>query len=332
MAAISALPFFGGELSTFVASDSNTTETTNATYFNSTYSRCAVACLGSATFARSPSWPSAADFWMHDVLYSGNYNGGGSPIFIFYNGATVVAQIVMSGSNPSCTAYTLQSGSLTSVGTFHIELQLLNTLDIHIVAGGSGSFTVYVAGAQLFTSTGLNHSGWSGITSLAFSGWNGQYGNAVDTNHSQVICDTTSTVGRILITDVFDTESSTNDAWTGVGTSKLTSVTQIPYNDADYMYAATTGLADTFYQSTLNLGTYNVLARGVGARARLQGAGPANIELCLRSAGTNYVSSPIALTTGYDSYFNSWTTDPATSSTWTPSAAAAIELGVKSLT
>ena len=332
MSTISALPFFGGELSTFIASDGNTYETTDSTYFNSSYSRCAIGCLGGTTFARSPSWPSAADFWMHDVLYSGNYNGGGSPIFIFYNGATVVAQIVMSGSNPSCTAYTLQSGSLTSVGTFHIELQLLNTLDIHIVAGGSGSFTVYVAGAQLFTSTGLNHSGWSGITSLVFSGWNGQYGNAVDTNHSQVICDTTSTIGHILVTDRFDTESATNNGWTGVGTTKVGDMSAIPLNDANYMYAASADLTDTFYQSTLNLSSYNVLARGVAARARVQGAGPANIKLCLCLGGTNYVSTAISLSAGYDSYFNSWTVDPATSSAWTSSAAAAIELGVQSST
>ena len=124
-----------------------------------------------------------------------------------------------------------------------------------------------------------------------------------------------------------------NTGWTGSGgPSKLADINDVPNSDITFIYAASASLTDTFYQSTLNLGTYYILGRAVSARARVQGAGPANIKLTVRTGGTNYTTSNIALSPGYTAVAYTWTSNPATSAAWTDAQAQAVELGVQSAT
>ena len=208
----------------------------------------------------------------------------------------------------------------------------LQTADVQLTAGGSGTAGLYLAGTLVASGTGLNHAGFSGVTQIGLFGFSG--GNyAYSTLWSQVICDTSSTVGRFLITDNFDTESAVNTGWTGSGgASKLADINDVPNSDISFIYAAAAGLTDTFYQSTLNLGAYYILGRAVSARARVQGAGPANIKLTTRVSGTNYTTANIALSPGYTATAYTWTVNPATSAPWTVTQAQGIELGVQSAT
>jgi hypothetical protein len=227
---------------------------------------------------------------------------------------------------------TLQGGTMTNVGSAVPFTPTLQTVDVQLTAGASGTAALYLGGTLSASGSGLSHSGFSGVTQIGLYGL-AQGSIQAYAFYSQVICDTTSTVGRFLITDNFDTESAANNGWTGSGgATKLADINDVPNNDSTFIYAASASLTDTFYQSTLSLGTYTILGRAVSARARVQGAGPANIKLTTRVSGTNYVTANIALGAGYTATAYTWTVNPATSGAWSPGTAAAAELGVQSAT
>ena len=343
MTSIAALPFFGGELSAFSPSDAYCNESTDTTTFDATYSRASIVCSNRYTTATSPTWSSASPFWFHGSARFSQRTGGGQPnnnCLLFYNGATLIAQLLVSypaGNQwhwSSLTLSTLQNGVMTAVATGQVSNDLVEQIDINLVGGASGSAALYTANALVGSATGLNHTAWAGVTSMAIIATDDNNFGIVTTNYwSQIICDTVCTIGRNVWTDNFTNESATNTGWSvyGGGT-KLANVNKIVYDDSTGITSSTTGQTDTFYQSGQSFGTYNVLARGVSSRSSYAGTAPTQVKLTVRVSSTNYVSSAVALTTAYQPAFNPWTTNPNTSAAWTASNAAGIEAGVQSLT
>ena len=341
------LPFFAGELSAFTPSDSSVTESTSGNY-SSTFSRCCIYAQNRYATATSPTWAAAATLWFHAFMVPNARSGGGQPqntCLNFYSGSTVVAQLFVNTFNSSIftwdqlTLKTLQGGAMTALSPVYIPTNTLGNatlqnLDVMLVAGASGSAAVYMGGTKLASATGLNHASWSGVTGIVLVALDdNNFGIVTNVSWSQIICDTTCTIGRAVVTDNFSSESATNTGWsTYGGGTKLANINEVVLSDATGITSSTTGQIDTFYQSGLSYGTYNVLARGVSARAGYLLAAPTQVRLAIRVSSTNYLSSPTALATYYQATYNSWTTNPATSAAWTASAAAAIEAGVQSLT
>ena len=341
------LPFFAGELSAFDPSDSSVTETTSGNY-NSAFSRCALALGNRFSTATSPTWSAVTTLWFHAAMSPNSRSGGGQPqntCLNFYSGSTVVAQLFVNTFTGSIftwdtlTLKTLQGGVMTALTPVYIPTDqfgsaALQLVDIMLVGGGSGSAALYLSGTQVASATGLNHGSWPGITGVAVVALDDNfYGIVTNVSWSQIICDTTCTIGRVVITDNFSSESATNTGWsTYGGGTKLANINEVVLSDATGITSSTTGQVDTFYQSGLSYGTYNVLARAVSSRAAYTPTAPTQVELVIRVSSTNYLSSPVALATYYQATFNSWTTNPATSAAWTASAAASIEAGVQSLT
>ena len=343
MATVS-LPFFGGELSSFSTTTTGVSEVTSANTYDTTCSRCALAVGYYYGLAATPVWASASTLWFHGVVsqfYGYNSSPSGTVMY-FYNGSTLVAQVTSANTNVSATLQlqTLQSGVMTNVGsTYTITNSLgstsaLYTIDINLVAGSSGQATFYVNGASVASATGLNHSAWSGVTQVVLGSVEDTFINYPAFYYwSQVICDSTSTIGRKLYTDNFDTESATNTGWSGFGgASKVADVNEIALNDNTYIQAASSGLNETFYQSSAAISGVTVLGRGVAVRARTNDGGPANIKLVVRAGGANYTSPSFALTPGFTPITYMWQTNPATSGSWSTTAANAAELGVQSQT
>ncbi len=332
---IAALPFFGGTLSCFDPSDSLAIESTLAGTFDATFSTCALSINGNGvSYATSPLWASAATLWNHAVWLQPHYSFSPPEVDLidYYNSATLVAKLTIGAGPNSASAnyrlYTLQSGVMTLVGSaVSISTAVLQTLDVKLVGNSaSGSAAFYVSGTlTAANASGLAHSGWTGVTSIKL--WGGF--NVATTGYwSQVICDSSSTVGRFVRTDRLNTNSATNTGWTG----GVTLINEIPTNDSSFISASSAGLVSTFFETGLSLGTYQILARGIGARARTEsGAGPQNVQLAIRSGSSNFFSASVAATAGFQASFNSWTTDPNTSIAWTDAGAAAAESGAKSI-
>ena len=73
-----------------------------------------------------------------------------------------------------------------------------------------------------------------------------------------------------------------------------------------------------------------MLGVGVGVRALCGSTGPQNLQLALRTGGANYLSgTDFALSTGFQASAYTWTTDPATSASWTAANAQAVEGGME---
>ena len=340
-----SLPFFGGEMSAFTPSSGGISEDTTSGFFDPSVSRCGI--MGSLLHATatSPTWTAASTMWFHGCIGLAAQSGGGKPndaCINFYNGSTVVAYLLIKDTPPDLFSwwqgvfYTLQSGAMTGVGTpIYFQASVPTMVDVQFVAGASGAISFYLSGTLVFSATGLNHSGWSsGITSVQIVTLDANFAGLTNSCWwSQIICDTACTIGRQLITDNFNTESAANTGWaTYGGGTKVANVNKIAWNDSTGLDASTTGLIESFYQSGISFGTYNVLARGVSARLGYHVTAPTQAYVLLRVSSTNYLSSANALTTDYTPVFYSWATNPATSAAWTPSAAASVEAGVQSLT
>jgi hypothetical protein len=330
---IAALPFFGGEFSTFDPLDAGTFEITTAGTFDATFARCSMFVDRFSGGFTSPKWADASTFWYRLQAWNSLATAlTGEAIVRFSNNAgTVVAELWAtpvggSGVQVAFSVKTLQSGVLTTVGSsVTVGSNLLQTLDIKFVAGGGGSVTFYTSGTFRWTATGLDHSGWAGI---------GQYLSKSNLTsdeefyYSQMVGKTTSTIGNFVYTDRLDTESAApNNAWAG----GVTDINEIVYNDSTFISTNVANDISTFYDSTLNLTGYSILGRGVASRTRVQDAGPTGCQLVLESGGTNYFSATITLAVAFEALFNSWTVNPNGSVAWTPTTAAASKGGVKAI-
>jgi hypothetical protein len=319
------LPHAGGELSSFDPQDNTCIEMTTSGTFDPAMSRCSIGFTqdGSAGF-KSPTWAAAPEFWMHGAHFPGS-GGNQGPVINFYDGGAIVAQVTQpsGGISNTWSLQTLQGGILTTVGTMSFPNSTLMKFAFRLVAGASGIAEGYMAGTLIFRVTGLNHSGFSGVTQTQVIGPTGGF----STYWSQIIHDTISHVGSSLMTLAPDTASVINTGWSG----PVGNINKVALNDATNVTSNAAGQVSTYYKAGASLGTYNVLAVFIGARAQLTAGSDTNIQIALRSGGSNYYSSTIALDAGYQACCASWTTNPATSSAWTPSQAAVIEGGMQSI-
>lgn len=327
---ITDLPFFGGELSTFDPLDASTLETTTAGSFDATKARCSIKVLLSSSGFTSPKWANASPYWNNfEIFFSGATTPDLQSIFYFYdNAGTLIADIQEQsvGVGPTLTMRTLQGGVMTAVGSsVAFGAGTLQRVSVKLVAGAGGSVEFYLSGTLRWTATGLNHSGWAGVGQIKGTG---SFAGGQDIFYSQLIGKATSTVGNFVITDDLDTESGApNNAWTG----DVGDINEIVLNDATFIFTDTADDISTFYDSTLDLGTYNVLARGVASRTRVQDAGPTGCQLVLESGGTNYFSTTKTLATGFEALFNSWTLNPNGNVVWTVATAENTKGGVKAI-
>lgn len=323
MTTTTTLPFAGGEMGSFEPLDNGSVEITTSGRYDSTLSRCAIIANQSSAGFQTPTWSAASTFWLHAMVYPGGYVSTRNWVR-WYNGSTEVARVASTGSNSTVTLYTLQGGVLTSVGTFTPPSTTLNLMDIALVSNtASGSASVYLAGTLVLSATGLNHSGWTGVTQVRFCG------SDTASYWSQIICDTIPHVGGAVYTLNLNTNSGTNTGWTG----DVSNIDEVVYNDATFNYATANGQISTYSSSSASLTGYYIRGIAVGVRALCGATGPQNIKLAIRTGGANYLSpTSIALNSGYQACTYCWTTNPGTSIAWTASDAAAVEGGMEALT
>lgn len=330
---IKALPFFGGTLSGFDPSDSGITEVTSAGTYDTNYATCSLQ-VGPNSTGTSPTWPVASTFWCR-LLFKLGTPISGFPVFngitLLHTG-TIVAQLKFSwaGGHWAVELDTLQSGSLSIVGSQFGWFPGLNFFDINVVGNSASGSAALYSNSTLTSSnaTGLNHAGFAGVDQIQLQGGSNNL-SPTAMYFSEVIADTTSTVGRRLRTDRLNTNSATNTGWTG----SVTNINEIPTTDNSPLTAAASNLTSTFFENGLALGNITPLARGVSARMKREDAsGPQHIAMVIRAGATNFPSTNIPASLGYSAAFNSWTTNPHTSANWTATNASAAENGVKSLT
>lgn len=290
---------------------------------NASFSRaCLYGRLGN--YAESVPLTLPDEFWIHVDI--GKYVGVSdfATVLNFRDGSTDVLRIQIDNDNlrvqALITAVWTTVGSAV-VGDFQND-NSFETVDIHVVGNsGTGSITVYMAGAEATTGT-ADLTAVTGIDRIRLDS-----SGAGGVVFSQLIIADEPTIGWRLMTLV-PSGNGSNMAWTG----DYTSVDELQYNDADYMHSAAADQIETMTVTPVSvLSGYTVRAVGVYCRARRGGSGPQNIQLAVRTNGADYFSGTKALGLGFSSFGHVWDTNPDTAAAWLGSQVTALQVGVKSI-
>lgn len=273
-----------------------------------------------------PLWTKAATFWEHmEFAYNAGASGGGGPNWQWFDGSTVVAQFTTLTSAVTCTikVYTLQSGVLTlagSIGPFANAVR--QTLDIKLVAGASGSCAAYNGGDLIFSVTGLDHTGFTGVDKVRMLGVNTILDNW---QFSQIFHSTKSTIGKKLKTLVVNGNGATS-AWTG----SYTDIDELVTNDGTSISSPTAAQVSTFTTAGGASGPIRALIVTTRLHKGDTG-GPQSYQPVVRVSGTDYFGSTVALDDGFTAEEGIWETNPATGVSWVDTEVNAAQIGVKSI-
>lgn len=125
------------------------------------------------------------------------------------------------------------------------------------------------------------------------------------------------------------TSDGVNSAATSV--NNFTYVDELPFSSTDYVGVATAGAGDTYAMSDLPVATTNVKAVMLVLSAAKSDTGAKSLKRRIRSGGTTYAGSAVALSTAYASILEVVELDPATGSAWTASGVNALEAGFEAV-
>jgi hypothetical protein len=148
-----------------------------------------------------------------------------------------------------------------------------------------------------------------------------------------VVLDDANWIGQTFIQPLVVTGAGNSTQWSPSSGSNYTCVDERPASDSDFVSTDSVDQLDLFTASDLAGDIEAIKCVQVVARAVQEGAPtPQNVQLAVRSGGSNYFSGDkaVPLTTPAD-LFHIWETDPDTASAWTESGVNALEIGVKSV-
>lgn len=325
---------FGGEMGFFTPADADTIETTDTGSYDTAFCRGSTRMNEGPTYAETPDVGSALlNAWIHFEFQIGGglANGSNEDIFIWKdNGGTDRVKITYDKVDADFDLrlyYDIGAGWVQAGSTIQIDLRTRQTFDLNVVCNSSsGSLNLYTSGTNRI-SVSLNTTAIAQLNKARFRAMFDSSGGVTRTNVSQVVIADETTVGMKVMT-MYASGAGADTAWTGA----YTDIDELAYSDADFINSASADQVETFAGTTVSsISALNVRAICVTARAKRGASGPQNIQLCLRSAGTNYFSGNKTIDTGYRAIYHVWETDPATAASWTAANAAAIQFGVKSI-
>ncbi len=323
--------FMGGEMGAFFPSDAGSYENILAG-FNPAFARCKILVDKAVNYVQSTRLGNLTDSWTHvdfQVRNAGSTSNEHTR-FLWYDtdGVPVVRLVHIYNAGTIRLDYFNGSTWITAGSDITVDVEgQLQTLDIHIVCNtASGSIKMYMSGTLRIDSGTVDLS-WIDEIDFVRAYGGTIFGLGYNTYISQVIVADEPTIGMRLLTRYMNGAGATGD-WTG----GYTDVDEIIYNDADFISSAVADQVELFTQTGPEISGYVVRAVGVSARARRGASGPANIQLALRSAGSNYFSPSKPLDIGYGAFLHIWDEDPATSADWLNTAIDALQPGVKSIT
>jgi hypothetical protein len=188
-----------------------------------------------------------------------------------------------------------------------------------VTYGTSGSVTIYINGAQVFTFSGDTTT--DGATTLSSVELAGIATGSTNTTWSEIIVLDSDTRGCGLWLMNSNT-SGTNSQW--AGTASTVNKNQI--NDTGFVTAASNNLIEDYKPSggggsggiALPAGSYTVLGVVESVRALVGTAGPQHLQAGFNFAGTWQWGSSFAPSTSFGNFSNIvWNTNPNTGAAWT---------------
>lgn len=236
-----------------------------------------------------------------------------------------------------------RTGTLLATGTTPVPDALWYHLQVHIqVADSGGVVQVRLNGA------GTNEINFTGDTK------NGGTSTNIDrvTFRTHPVVTDNTWISDIALLDGTGTVNNTwpgdcrvqtlvpngnGDTSQGVGsdsdsTNNYLLVDELPFSSTDYVGFTTDGEGDTYTLTDLAAATTTVKGVQLVFSAAKSDAGTKSIKRRMRSVGTTYVGSSIALGTSYQTSIELFENDPATAAAWTVSGVNALEAGAEAAT
>lgn len=313
--------FMGSEIPGLVPSSSSVYERA----ITDGFARAETSCGGGGDldYAFVPDLPDLDTFYFHGFGMHDSSGAGLQTAMAFVNNAGVeILRMRWSGTTilfeSHATGSWLQLGAtVTAPSTSKQEI------DIFYDAQASGNLKLYIGGTERFAYAG-DLSGCANIAEIRLKGY-AFAGVATGRWHGVMVADI-PLIGYRLGT-FYPSGAGSDSGWV----SGFTTIDEAVHNDGDYIASATANQISTFALTGPDLTGYAVAAVGVAARAKRGASGPANLQLTLRSGGTNYFSASKALDIGYETKLHVWEDNPATSVPFLTSEIASLQAGVKSI-
>jgi hypothetical protein len=311
--------FMGGELSSFIPSDSTGKESTLAGTFDPDFTRCSLRPGGTTGVYCSTPTLALPDAFYTKVYFKRDTASSMTTTLVSYLAAGIEVFRVTRTTGGDLQMQVFIAAAWTNVGsTVSFDVTSAHHLDLYIDGNSAtGTATLFLGGTQRESEV-ANLTPVAAIDEVRF-----YFGCYV----SQVVIDTEPTIGRRLGTRYPNGAGAVSN-WTGGSTD----VDEIVCDDADFCNSSTNGQIEQFTQTGSAITGYTVLAVGVYARAKEGGSGPENLQIGIRVSATDYFSSNKALTVGYSAYGEIWETNPATGVAWLNTAIDAIQPSIKAVT
>lgn len=328
-----ALLFAGGEDIDFTQVGTCTVNTATTAARRTANARCSLKSGGSAiTDGWQASLSSAvSSCWLSAQMYTDSLGPFSSAeVLYFLDGTVRRLGLVLANTNAIRLQKRDAAFTNTTLATAGVALPLntLVKLDMQIISyGASGTVNVYQGGTLILTYTGdLTTNSATTLSAFVL----GVTNTTASTYWSEAICGTADTRSMSLVT-LPPAANGNAFAWT----NSYTSVNETTLDDATLCASATANqISEVTVTSTGITGTPGIVGVVVSGRAQKGGTGPANANLMVRTAATDYFSGSIALSASLSRISNIWETNPNTSAAWVPGdlTAAGFNVGIKSLT
>lgn len=261
-------------------------------------------------FLQSPRFPEASPsvttFNLHHEMYHTATTSVDRRMYSFQNSAGVTVfriQIAVGSSTTAQCEYWNGSAFVAIGSTFTYAVAVLQTIDIRLTAGASGTVRVYLGGVEVVNATGMN----AAVTNFANVRIHNP-GSSGDMWVSQIVGATYD----VRDANVLSRRPTGNGARAD-GTGVFGDVNTIPRNDATAINLPTVGAKRTFTKAAITVPSGKVV-KAVAVNGLVRASSPAaGAKAILTIAGTDYqAAGSMGATTSTEARGQIWENHPVT--------------------
>lgn len=324
--------FAGTEMDTFIPVGGQVLVSTTASRMDTTFSRSSVR---TQTFSyMEANFTSLTEGWLHvtiNIEFFANTNQDFAWVEL-RDSTTGQSVFQIDGDDGSFNLEYWNGASFTeitpTINSF-LTQDTVQKLDFHWkIADTDGVFELFIDEvlAASFTGDTLN-AGFTQIDRVRLLNTShSQNSSLYNVYFSETIVADVSTIGWHLKT-LAPTGVGNSTTWTGT----FDDVDDITFNDDTFISSGTAEEVELFTIEDLGA-AFQVEAVVVAARSRTAVTGPQNLQMAIRTGGSNFFSSNVPVGTGFAGEQAVWDLNPDTGLPWTNAEVDALEIGVKSKT
>jgi len=252
-------------------------------------------------------------------------------LHLFDSGGTAIASIIRNKTSHFLEARRgAYNGTLLATGTSALSAGVTYLIEVYYAPlNTGGSIQVKVNGnAVEINYSGDTTNGLENIQRVSL----GQPSDSMFYMDDLVI-DDASWIGNTKIQGIVPTGVGTTTQWDPSAGSNYACVDEKPYSDTDYVSTNVTDEIDTYAAGDLSGSVASIKCVQIQARCSKDGVPtPTQLQLAVRSGGTNYFSSSKTVPTVFGvPAWAIWEDNPADSADWEEADVNAMEIGMKAV-